>query len=153
MKRVYVQEQWCLACHLCEFACAFANSGQEQPGDGALAMSRALQGRAAAINPRIKIEEKDNISFAVSCRHCEDPICRKSCIAGAISIVDGVVHIDQEKCVGCQTCVLVCPYGAVMPADDGHVMQKCELCTSRANGGTPACVAACPNRAIVFEER
>ncbi len=59
MKRVYVQEQWCLACHLCEFACAFANSGQEQPGDGALAMSRALQGRAAAINPRIKIEEKD----------------------------------------------------------------------------------------------
>ena len=134
MKRVYVQEQWCLACHLCEFACAFANSGQEQPGDGALAMSRALQGRAAAINPRIKIEEKDNISFAVS-------------------IVDGVVHIDQEKCVGCQTCVLVCPYGAVMPANDGHVMQKCELCTSRANGGTPACVAACPNRAIVFEER
>ena len=53
MKRVYVQEQWCLGCHLCEYACAFANSGQEQPGAGGLDMSRALQGRA--INPRIKI--------------------------------------------------------------------------------------------------
>ena len=151
MKRVYVQEQWCLGCHLCEYACAFANSGQEQPGAGGLEMSRALQGRA--INPRIKIEEKDNISFAVSCRHCEDPVCQKSCIAGAISVKDGMVHIDQNKCVGCYTCVLVCPYGAVMPAESGQVMQKCELCTERLNGGTPACVAACPNRAIVFEER
>lgn len=142
MKRVYVQEQWCLACHLCEYACAFANSGQDN-------MSKAL--RDVKINPRIRVEEQDNISFAVSCRHCEDPICQKSCIAGAISVTDGVVHIDQEKCVGCYTCVLVCPYGAVMPADSGQVMQKCELCTQ--NGGQPACVAACPNRAIVFEER
>ena len=64
-----------------------------------------------------------------------------------------MVHIDKNKCVGCYTCVLVCPYGAVMPAEGGQVMQKCELCTERLNGGTPACVAACPNRAIVFEER
>lgn len=151
MKRVYVQEQWCLACHLCEYACAFANSGQEKPGAGGLDMSLALKGQK--INPRIKIEEKDNVSFAVSCRHCEDAPCQKSCIAGAISVVDGVVHIDQDKCVGCYTCVLVCPYGAVAPADNGRVMQKCELCVERANGAAPACVAACPNRAIVFEER
>ena len=142
MKKVYVQEKWCLGCHLCEYACAFANSGQTN-------MSKALKN--VKINPRIRIEEHDNVCFAVNCRQCEKPLCLKSCISGAISLVDGVVHIDQSKCVGCYTCVLACPYGAIMPADNGTVAQKCELCTQ--NGGEPACVAACPNRAIVFEER
>ena len=63
------------------------------------------------IHPRIRIEGDNQISFAVSCRHCTDPICVKSCIAGALSIEEGVVRIDEDKCVGCETCVLVCPYG------------------------------------------
>ena len=103
------------------------------------------------IFPRIHIEGDDKISFAVSCRHCTDPICVKSCIAGAISKVDGVVKIDKTKCVGCLTCVLVCPYGALAPAEDG-IMQKCELCLHNSCGA-PACVAGCPNKAIVYEER
>ncbi|MBO4432202.1 MAG: 4Fe-4S binding protein, partial [Clostridia bacterium] len=103
------------------------------------------------IFPRIHIEGNDKISFAVSCRHCTDPICIKSCIAGAISKVDGVVKIDRNKCVGCLTCVLVCPYGALAPAEDG-IMQKCELCLENSCGA-PACVAGCPNKAIVYEER
>lgn len=143
MKRVYVNEKWCLGCHLCEYNCAFANSGCDD-------MVKALKDKT--INPRIRVEEGDSINFAVSCRHCDNPICVKSCITGALSIKDGVIHIDKEKCVGCFTCVLVCPYGAVMPASDGKVMQKCELCTDNANG-EPACVKGCPNRAIVFEER
>ena len=53
--------------------------------------------------------------------------------------------------VGCVTCVLVCPYGALAPGEDG-IMQKCELCLENACG-TPACVAGCPNKAIVYEER
>ena len=103
------------------------------------------------IFPRIHIEGDDKISFAVSCRHCTDPICVKSCIAGAISKVDGVVKISRSKCVGCLTCVLVCPYGALAPAEDG-IMQKCELCLENSCGA-PACVAGCPNKAIVYEER
>ena len=101
--------------------------------------------------PRIHIEGDEKISFAVSCRHCTDPLCVKSCIAGAISKQDGVVHIDKEKCVGCFTCVLVCPYGALSPSESG-VMQKCELCAENSSG-EPACVKGCPNRAIVYEER
>ncbi len=112
-------------------------------------MVKALKN--AKLDPRIKIEELDNISFAVSCRHCKSPICLKSCISGAISMEDGVIKIDKEKCVGCFTCVLVCPYGAVMPSEQG-AMQKCELCVMNSNG-TPACVEGCPNKAIVFEER
>lgn len=143
MKRVYVNEEWCLGCHLCEYNCAFANSGETY-------MPKALKDKK--INPRIQVEEGDRVNFAVSCRHCEDPICVKSCITGALSIDNGVICVDTDKCVGCYTCVLVCPYGCVMPAEDGHVIQKCELCTKNACG-EPACVTGCPNQAIVYEDR
>lgn len=142
MKRVYVNEKWCLGCHLCEYICAFANSGETD-------MVKALKG--VQINPRIRIEEGDGVSFAVSCRHCTDPLCVKSCITGSLTIQDGAVMFNREKCVGCYTCILACPYGAVMPSDQG-VVQKCELCMKNS-AGQPACVTACPNRAIVYEER
>ena len=143
MKRIYVKEDWCLGCHLCEYNCAFANSGMTD-------MVKALRGKE--IYPRIQVEQDEaGITYAVSCRHCEDPICVKSCIAGALSKKDGVIEIDHDKCVGCLTCVLVCPYGAVVE-DGSGVAQKCELCTKNASG-QPACVAGCPNGAIVFEER
>lgn len=103
------------------------------------------------INPRIRIEERNSVSFAVSCRHCEEPLCVKGCITGALSMEDGVISVDQEKCVGCLTCVLCCPYGCISPTDSG-VIQKCELCVKNA-GGTPACVKGCPNKAIEWEER
>ena len=105
MKRVYVNEDWCLGCHLCEYNCAFANSGMQD-------MVSALKGKK--IFPR-------------------------------------VIKIDRSKCVGCLTCVLVCPYGALAQGENG-TMQKCELCLENACG-TPACVAGCPNKAIVYEER
>lgn len=112
-------------------------------------MAAALKGKP--IFPRIHIEGDDKISYAVSCRHCTDPICVMSCIAGAISKRDGVVVIDKNKCVGCLTCMLVCPYGALAPSESG-VMQKCELCTTNSRG-EPACAAGCPNHAIVYEQR
>ena len=142
MKRVYVNEQWCLGCHLCEYNCAFANSGARD-------MVQALKGKP--VFPRIRVEGTDAITYAVSCRHCQDPLCVKGCISGALHIVDGRICIDREKCVGCLTCVLVCPYGAVLPGPDGAAM-KCELCLENACGA-PACVEGCPNRAIVYEER
>lgn len=145
MKRVYVNEDWCLGCHLCEYYCAFANSGKDD-------MAKALKG--VQINPKIQVEEGDGVNFAVSCRHCEEPLCVKACITGALSVQDGIIEINQDKCVGCYTCILSCPYGCIMPADDSEhsVIQKCELCVKNACG-EPACVAGCPNRAIVFEER
>lgn len=142
MKRVYVNEEWCLGCHLCEFNCAFANSGLSD-------MVLALKGKP--IYPRIHVEEGDKIAYAVSCRHCEDPMCVKSCIAGAITKENGVVRIDSDKCVGCYTCILVCPYGALAPGESG-AMQKCELCLQNSCG-EPACAKGCPNNAIVYEDR
>ena len=112
-------------------------------------MVLALKGKP--LYPRIHVEEGRKISYAVSCRHCDDPLCVKSCIAGALSKKDGVIQIDKDKCVSCYTCILVCPYGALSPGETG-VMQKCELCLTNSFG-EPACVAGCPNRAIVYEER
>lgn len=143
MKRVYVNEEWCLGCHLCEYNCAFANSGKTD-------MAVALKGKP--IFPRIRVDGDDQIHFAVSCRHCEDPICVKSCISGALSRGEnGAVCIDSNKCVGCLTCILVCPYGALSQGESGAV-QKCELCLKNT-AGKPACVTGCPNNAIVYEER
>ena len=142
MKKIVVREEWCLGCHLCEYFCDFANSGLAD-------MVKALQDKT--IHPRITVEGDNQISFAVNCRHCDRPLCVAGCIAGALyKEPDGVVRIDQEKCVGCGTCVLSCPYGAIMP--NGHgVAQKCELCMDNVFG-TPQCVQHCPNRAIVIEE-
>ncbi|MDR1734239.1 MAG: 4Fe-4S binding protein [Oscillospiraceae bacterium] len=153
MKKIYVREDWCLGCHLCEYYCANANLGG---GD----MWKNLKGKA--IRPRIRVEGDNNVSFAVQCRHCDEPHCLKGCIAGAISIIEGVVSIDQNKCVGCCTCVLTCPYGCIVPTETG-VMSKCELCVNNAGqakkdkeggivGFIPACVQNCPNNAIVVEE-
>lgn len=142
MKKVYADEKWCLGCHLCEYNCAFANSGVSN-------MVKALKDKT--IHPRVHIEESDKITYAVSCRHCDDPLCVKSCISGALSIKDGVISIDKNKCIGCLTCILVCPYGAVAQGENGAV-QKCELCIENSTSG-PACVAGCPNNAIIYEER
>ena len=142
MKRVFVNEKWCLGCHLCEYHCAFAATHEKH-------METAL--RDVKIHPRIEIEQRGDISFAVSCRHCAEPLCVKSCITGALSVNDDVITIDETRCVSCYTCILSCPYGAISPSANGAV-QKCELCVQAANG-TPACVKGCPNGAIVFEER
>jgi carbon-monoxide dehydrogenase iron sulfur subunit len=146
MKRVYVNEKWCLACHLCEYYCAFANSG----------LNDMVKLKGKEIHPRIRVEEagegSEKISFAVNCRQCADPICVKVCIAGALRKEEnGVIVLDQEKCVGCQSCVMACPVGGLSPSDDGLVMQKCQLCLQNSVG-EPNCVKNCPNRAIVYEE-
>ena len=142
MKRIYVYDKWCLGCRLCEYYCAFAGSNESD-------MARALKG--IRINPRINIEERDGISFAVSCRHCNEPLCVKGCITGSITVNDGVIAIDTEKCVGCYTCILCCPFGAVTTSESGAA-QKCELCVNSV-AGSPACVKGCPNNAIIYEDR
>ena len=135
MKRVYVNEQWCLGCHLCEYYCAFAETKQKD-------MARALKGMD--IRPRIRVEEHEGISFAVSCRHCEEPLCTKGCITGALTRVDDRVVIDRDRCVGCYTCVLCCPYGALSQSDGG-AMNKCELCV-QTHEGVPQWRTGMPQR-------
>ena len=148
MKRIFVKEQYCLGCHLCEYYCTFANSGVDD-------MAKAFNLKGIALNPRVRVEESGDITYAVNCRHCEEPLCVYSCITGAMQRgQDGLVFVDKERCVGCYTCLLVCPYGAVKrdTLAEKKAILKCELCTNN-NNGTPACVQNCPNKAIILEER
>ncbi|MFC5369574.1 DMSO/selenate family reductase complex B subunit [Arcanobacterium bovis] len=87
---------------------------------------------------------------SVSCNHCENPVCMQVCPTTAMTQrEDGTVYVDQDKCVGCRYCEWACPYSAPQfNAETGH-MSKCDLCYDyRSTGQDPACVEACPSRAL-----
>lgn len=87
---------------------------------------------------------------SVACNHCESPICMQVCPTTAMTRRDdGTVFVNQDLCVGCRYCEWACPYGAPQfNSSTGH-MSKCDLCYDyRSDGAQPACVAACPSRAL-----
>ena len=87
---------------------------------------------------------------SIACNHCENPVCVQVCPTTAMTRRDdGTVFVDADKCVGCRYCSWACPYSAPQfNAETGH-MSKCDLCADyRAEGMDPACVAACPSRAL-----
>lgn len=81
----------------------------------------------------------------VVCEHCANPMCLKSCPAGAIIRDEhtGAVIIDQQKCVACGICAGYCPLGMIHLSPDTGKAFKCDLC-----GGNPECVRACPAGAL-----
>jgi anaerobic dimethyl sulfoxide reductase subunit B (iron-sulfur subunit) len=91
--------------------------------------------------------------LSAACMHCERPPCAEVCPTGAITKreEDGVVLLDAEKCIGCRYCQWACPYGAVAFNQEKGLMTKCNFCVDLlAKGERPACVDACPFRAIDF---
>lgn len=87
---------------------------------------------------------------SIACNHCEDPVCVQVCPTTAMTQRDdGTVYVDVEKCVGCRYCEWACPYSAPQfDVASGH-MSKCDLCYDyRETGQDPACVSACPSRAL-----
>ncbi|MBN9549202.1 MAG: 4Fe-4S dicluster domain-containing protein [Alphaproteobacteria bacterium] len=99
------------------------------------------------------------VNFPRSCLHCEQPACVTVCPTGASykRVSDGIVLVDEDKCIGCKLCSWACPYGAREFDTDVGVMKKCTLCVDRiyndnlaADDRVPACVAACPTSARHF---
>ena len=144
MKKVYAREEYCLGCKLCEVYCVVSNSESKD-------VVKAHKNEK--ITPGIIVEDDaENISFALQCRHCEDAPCTKACITGAMKKdpETGVVNYDQERCVGCWTCIMTCNFGAIRRDEYGqNVISKCDLCVE---SGEPVCVTNCPNRALIYEE-
>jgi Fe-S-cluster-containing dehydrogenase component len=89
-------------------------------------------------------------SLSVACHHCDEPACLTGCPARAYEKrPDGVVVHDEERCLGCRYCEMTCPFGAPQYDPDRGVVSKCHLCAHRLDAGfEPACVAACPTRAL-----
>ena len=99
------------------------------------------------------------VHFPRSCLHCEEPACVTVCPTGASykRTSDGIVLVDEDKCIGCKLCSWACPYGAREFDTDVGVMKKCTLCVDRIYNDNiapedrvPACVAACPTSARHF---
>ncbi len=144
MKRVYAKEEVCIGCRLCEIYCIFQHSGHST-------LVKAFLDQENLPEAAVRVEEDGAMSFALQCRHCDDAPCVAACIAGAMTRDPGTGAIkhDEEKCVGCWSCVMVCPFGAIRMDNEKHkVGSKCDLCEG---AGTPACVAHCPNEALVYE--
>jgi anaerobic dimethyl sulfoxide reductase subunit B (iron-sulfur subunit) len=91
-------------------------------------------------------------NLSIACNHCEDPVCVKACPTRAMHIEsDGIVTIDNHKCVGCHYCEWACPYGAPQYDSLKGIMQKCDFCRDYLlEGKNPACVDSCPMRALTF---
>ncbi len=144
MKRVYPREDVCMACRLCEVFCLTEHSRSRD-------IIKAYRKEIPRPLPRLKVQEKGILSFALQCRHCAEPACLYACLTGAISKDPntGIVSLDESKCVGCWTCILACPYGAIFPDPARKVATKCDLCSHLA---TPACVAHCPNEALCYRD-
>ncbi|MBI4297747.1 MAG: 4Fe-4S dicluster domain-containing protein [Chloroflexi bacterium] len=144
MRRVMPRQDVCMACRLCEVACLVEHSRSRD-------LMKAYKREKPRAVARIRVEELGPLSFAMSCRHCEEPSCVRACLTGALSKdpETGIVSIDAEKCMGCWTCILFCPHGSIVPDVERGVAAKCDFCPHLE---TPACIAICPNRALLLAE-
>jgi len=140
--RVSIRQDVCIGCGLCRVYCQTEHSRSKD-------MIKAFKKEMPRPLPRIHVEAMGEISFAVQCRHCTDPWCVYACLTGAIrrDPATGSIAIAAEKCVGCWTCVLACPYGALTRDMSSSLVVKCDLCPDQ---DIPVCVANCPNEALVL---
>ena len=144
-KKIFINFSRCLGCRSCELACAIAHSlaGELQ----AAIYSGEKPGH------RIKVEDYGRHAVPVHCNHCEDAACVMACPTGAVhrDAEDGPVIVDKERCIGCRMCVQACPFGVITMNAEGKGVLKCDMCIERlAKGQNPACVSACPTKALVF---
>jgi len=139
MKKVYCNFQLCLGCKSCEVACAIEHSKSK---DVYKAVSED------GVHRRVRVGKSTYTPFPIRCQHCEDAPCVTACISGALRKDEkGRTIHDAEKCVGCWMCIMACPFGALTKDDRTKTVFKCDLCPDR---DTPACVEACPTKALFF---
>jgi len=142
VKRVYINEDVCMGCGLCRVYCCTEHSESKD-------IIKAYKKESPRPLPRIRVERKGALSFSVQCRHCDEPWCVYSCLTGAMrrDPESGLVTSDPEKCIGCWTCLLACPYGSLTMDVASKIVLKCDLCQGRE---IPACVTNCPNEALIL---
>ena len=142
---IVVKVEKCLGCKSCELACAVAHSSTKDMNSLVCFSERP--------GYRVHVEAYEHRAVPVHCNHCEDAPCMSACPTGAIHREEekGPVLFDIARCIGCKMCIQACPFGMIAMRLDGKGILKCDLCMERlAVGQEPACVEACPTKALVF---
>ena len=144
MKRISIKEKACIGCHLCEVHCRVEHSQSKD-------LVKAFKRESPRPLPKLWVEERKPVAFSVRCQHCHEPPCVYACLTGALhqDPESGIVTVDEERCIGCWTCILVCPFGAIRQDVQRGKITKCDLCPGR---DVPVCVTNCPNEALVYLE-
>ncbi|THB75787.1 MAG: 4Fe-4S dicluster domain-containing protein [Desulfobacteraceae bacterium] len=143
LKEIFARTDMCTGCQSCRLACAVAHSDSKN-------LFAAIHETPRA-KSRVYVEWLDDqIKVPVLCRHCEDAPCINACIAGAITRSDdNTVITNDDKCIGCWTCVMVCPYGVIGRDKSVRKAYRCDRCPDLE---IPACVSACPTEALIYQE-
>ncbi|MDD5260977.1 MAG: dimethyl sulfoxide reductase anchor subunit [Methylacidiphilales bacterium] len=90
-------------------------------------------------------------TVTTACHHCADPACANGCpvLAYEKDEETGIVRHLDDQCIGCQYCILKCPYDVPKFNERLGIVRKCDMCHDRLSAGeAPACVQSCPNQAI-----
>lgn len=139
----------CIGCRTCMIACVVEHSKEN---------IFTQNPEHINFNPKLEVIRTAEVSVPIQCRHCEDAPCLNSCPNDGIIRENGAIKIIEEKCIGCKTCMLVCPIGAIelvslKKPDDNKLYfienikaNKCDLCINSKTG--PACVKVCPTQAF-----
>jgi carbon-monoxide dehydrogenase iron sulfur subunit len=131
-KALYIDYEKCTGCRLCELVCAVKHDGISNPA-----------------RSRIKVMkwEAEGLYIPMSCQQCQDAPCMNVCPVKAISRDEelGTVTVNYDVCIGCRSCTLVCPFGAMNFNTIDKRVFKCDLCD-----GDPQCVRFCDRKAVDF---
>ncbi len=144
-KATFTIVERCVACKGCEIACAVEHSRSRTLAGALLESPRPRQ--------RVRVEDAGAFSYPVRCQHCQEAACIAACPTGAMARHprSAAVVVDADRCIGCWMCLMVCPFGAIGADPVSRKALKCDRCPGRTEMGLPpACVAACPTRAMIF---
>ena len=131
-KVLVVDHEKCTGCRQCEMVCSVFHNGASNP-------SRS----------RIRVIKWESMGFylPMTCQNCEKPFCVEVCPTKAChrDVENQRVIIDKDKCIGCKTCIIACPFGAPSYDHIERVSIKCDYCD-----GDPQCVSFCNPKAIYY---
>lgn len=143
----------CVGCRACEVACFVEHNKNNNVG-------YTVGTVEIPVIPRLYLVKQGDFYMPIQCKHCEDAPCLNTCPNKAIKKENNTIIVKEEACVGCKTCILACPFGAIdlLPQykdgkkveqieleDEKVIAYKCDLCKG---SDKLACINACPENAL-----
>jgi Fe-S-cluster-containing hydrogenase component 2 len=96
---------------------------------------------------------REEITYALICRRCENPSCVASCRFDALEQdSDGLLRRHTMRCVSCKCCSHACPFGTIYPELTPFFAVRCDYCLGRLEKGDASCLSSCAKNAISYRE-